>query len=460
MLTQSLTTDWILFDLLWSGSVLFYFEYIHIYAFVCICSVFIILYSLRIILYPCSVRDTDLKEVAFKIFDNPGPDDDEATAEYMVKCMEREIRLLNLIQTNATLAGGKGVGDQSSSLFSIRSREDEHRLAAVGSNHIIQEFDHFIWQDAIEYPTPVTCMVMEKMQCTLLQVPLDRTTQGGYGAAAPIEAFTKSVMQQMLAALAYIHSLGIIHRDVKPENILVIKYGSGSGSGSITAKLADFGAARIAPDQQQHAHTHDWSGGSSSSGSQVSSLAPSRHDSVFQRDSSTKIGCLTDYIGSRWYRAPELLGNARTYTCNVDQWALGCALAEMVTGNPLFNGDTEQAMLDKIFQYYYNIPADVVTHLLRHGLKINHPRYFPNGMPKTMLPGLVVAEDPVPAVGETTAAATTTTTTTSCTSKSIHAILCMLRLPVRSIIFKLLSLVPSEREPCFDLLIEINNSTS
>jgi serine/threonine protein kinase len=222
-------------------------------------------------------------------------------------------------------------------------------------------------------------------------------------------------------------------RDVKPENILVIKFPS-----AITAKLADFGAARIAPaaTAPEPAIT-----------SQPGSSAPSRHDSIFQRDSAVT-GCLTDYTGSRWYRAPELLGNSSTYTCMVDNWALGCSLAEFATEKPLFPGETEQEILDLVFQHYYNVPSDVIVHLLRFGMKINHCHYFSNGTPKNMMQGDVAKGLTEEEKKEKKAPP----------CKSIHAILYMLRLPVRSVIVKMLSLVPEEREPCFNLLMEINNA--
>jgi hypothetical protein len=158
------------------------------------------------------MRDSDMKEVACKIFENPGPEDDDATSEYMLKCMEREIRLLGLIQTNAAL--GKQ-GDQSASVFSIRSAEDEGRIPAVGSKSVVSMLDHFVLPGQHPRDQPVTHMIMEKMQYTLLNVPVDRTTKGMFNGAAPIEMLVKSVMQQILAALAYIHSLGIIHRCAK-----------------------------------------------------------------------------------------------------------------------------------------------------------------------------------------------------------------------------------------------------
>ena len=49
-------------------------------------------------------------------------------------------------------------------------------------------------------------------------------------------------------------------------------------------------------------------------------------------------GCLTDYVATRWYRAPEILLGKKNYTKGVDMWSLGCILAEMMAGKPLFPG--------------------------------------------------------------------------------------------------------------------------
>lgn len=108
-------------------------------------------------------------------------------------------------------------------------------------------------------------------------------------------------LYQITRAIAYCHANQIIHRDVKPENVLV------SGSGVV--KLCDFGFARLAPTRRV--------------------CAP-----------------LTDYVATRWYRAPELLTGSRDYGAAVDIWAIGCLFAEMMTGDALFAGESD---VDQLF---------------------------------------------------------------------------------------------------------------
>ena len=55
-------------------------------------------------------------------------------------------------------------------------------------------------------------------------------------------------------------------------------------------------------------------------------------------DANIANGCLTDYVATRWYRAPEILLGKKNYTKGVDMWSLGCILAEMIAGKPLFPG--------------------------------------------------------------------------------------------------------------------------
>ncbi|XP_015114835.1 cyclin-dependent kinase-like 4 [Diachasma alloeum] len=105
---------------------------------------------------------------------------------------------------------------------------------------------------------------------------------------------------QVVRGLNFCHTNHIMHRDVKPENILV------SPNGVI--KLCDFGFARFVSGPNE--------------------------------------SC-TDYVATRWYRAPELLVGDSRYGRPVDVWALGCLYAEMVTGDPLFPGESD---VDQLFQ--------------------------------------------------------------------------------------------------------------
>ncbi|NXW74404.1 hypothetical protein DUI87_08653 [Hirundo rustica rustica] len=104
---------------------------------------------------------------------------------------------------------------------------------------------------------------------------------------------------QIMRGIAFCHSHNIIHRDIKPENILVSQSG--------VVKLCDFGFARP--------------------------LAASGE-------------VYTDYVATRWYRAPELLVGDSKYGKPVDVWAIGSLITEMLTGDPLFPGDSD---IDQLF---------------------------------------------------------------------------------------------------------------
>ncbi|KAK8462911.1 hypothetical protein SEVIR_1G292000v4 [Setaria viridis] len=104
---------------------------------------------------------------------------------------------------------------------------------------------------------------------------------------------------QIFQALAYMHQRGYFHRDLKPENLLVNKD---------VIKLADFGLAR-----------------------EVSSVPP-----------------YTEYVSTRWYRAPEVLLQSSAYDSAVDMWAMGAIMAELLTLHPLFPGTSEADEIHKI----------------------------------------------------------------------------------------------------------------
>ena len=99
---------------------------------------------------------------------------------------------------------------------------------------------------------------------------------------------------QLLKAIAWCHEQGVLHRDIKPENLLL--------NADHSLRLCDFGFACSQPDEGE---------------------------------------ALTDYVATRWYRAPELLLGSNHYCNKVDVWAVGCIMGELSSGEPAFPGESE-----------------------------------------------------------------------------------------------------------------------
>lgn len=128
------------------------------------------------------------------------------------------------------------------------------------------------------------------------------------------EAHIKSIAIMALRGLDYCHKNGIVHRDMKPANLLLNKRGD--------LKIADFGLARTLPPE---------------------SLGP-----VGSAGLDRSGPPLSHQVATRWYRAPELLFGARRYGTAVDMWAFGCILAELLTLSPLFPGDNDIDQLARV----------------------------------------------------------------------------------------------------------------
>jgi serine/threonine protein kinase len=113
----------------------------------------------------------------------------------------------------------------------------------------------------------------------------------------------KSFMQQLLRGIAFCHDNRVLHRDLKPQNLLINNKGQ--------LKLADFGLARAF---------------------------------------GIPVNTFSNEVVTLWYRAPDVLLGSRTYNTSIDIWSAGCIMAEMYTGRPLFPGTTNEDQLQKIFR--------------------------------------------------------------------------------------------------------------
>ncbi|XP_064605878.1 serine/threonine-protein kinase dyf-5-like [Liolophura sinensis] len=113
------------------------------------------------------------------------------------------------------------------------------------------------------------------------------------------ESVIRNITYQVCQGMAFMHKHGFFHRDMKPENLLC--------SGPDCVKIADFGLARETRSRPPY----------------------------------------TDYVSTRWYRAPEVLLRSTNYSSPIDIWAIGCIMAELYTLRPLFPGSSE---IDEIFK--------------------------------------------------------------------------------------------------------------
>eukprot|EP00270_Netrium_digitus_P013154 TRINITY_DN4347_c0_g1_i2.p1 TRINITY_DN4347_c0_g1~~TRINITY_DN4347_c0_g1_i2.p1 ORF type:complete len:302 (-),score=86.72 TRINITY_DN4347_c0_g1_i2:201-1106(-) len=114
----------------------------------------------------------------------------------------------------------------------------------------------------------------------------------------------KSYLYQILRGISYCHSHRVLHRDLKPQNLLIDRRTN-------SLKLADFGLARAF---------------------------------------GIPVRTFTHEVVTLWYRAPEILLGSAQYSTPVDVWSVGCIFAEMLNQRPLFPGDSEIDELFKIFR--------------------------------------------------------------------------------------------------------------
>ncbi|KAL5052945.1 hypothetical protein RYX36_033627 [Vicia faba] len=131
-------------------------------------------------------------------------------------------------------------------------------------------------------------------------------------------------LYQLLRGLKYVHSVNVLHRDLKPSNLLV--------NTNCDLKIGDFGLART----------------------------------------TSETDFMTEYVVTRWYRAPELLLNCSEYTSAIDVWSVGCIFGEIMTREPLFPGKDYVHQL-RLITELIGSPDDASLGFLRSD---NARRYF------------------------------------------------------------------------------------
>ncbi|KAL9565559.1 hypothetical protein ACKAV7_010301 [Fusarium commune] len=135
-------------------------------------------------------------------------------------------------------------------------------------------------------------------------------THGDRGALKPTTI--KSFMYQLLKGIDFCHQNRVLHRDLKPQNLLINSKG--------VLKLGDFGLARAF---------------------------------------GIPVNTFSNEVVTLWYRAPDVLLGSRTYNTSIDIWSAGCIMAEMFTGRPLFPGTTNEDQIIRIFRIMGTDPQSV-----------------------------------------------------------------------------------------------------
>lgn len=169
-------------------------------------------------------------------------------------------------------------------------------------------------------------------------------THGDRGALEPLTV--RAFMYQLLKGTKFCHDNRVLHRDLKPQNLLVNRKGE--------LKIADFGLARAF---------------------------------------GVPVNTFSNEVVTLWYRAPDVLLGSRTYNTSIDIWSVGCIFAEMISGIPLFRGRDNQDQLLHIMRVV-GTPPDTVLRKIANDSPEVHIRQFPK-YPKVSFQSLLPKAQPL-----------------------------------------------------------------
>jgi serine/threonine protein kinase len=197
-----------------------------------------------------------------------------------------------IVETNETVAIKKVLQDR-------RFKNRELQIMSQLSHPDVVQLKHCFYSKGEKPDEVYLNLVMEFIPETVHRTLRNHTKAN---KLLPI-SYARVYMWQICRSVAYIHSKGIAHRDIKPQNLLL-------NPKSHEVKLCDFGSAKRLVAGEPN----------------------------------------VSYICSRYYRAPELVFEAVEYTCSIDIWSVGCVMAEMLLGNPIFPGETGVDQLIEIIK--------------------------------------------------------------------------------------------------------------
>lgn len=197
------------------------------------------------------------------------------------------------------------------SIEQVNNLREIQALRRLSPNpHIIK-----LYEVLYDQPTGRLALVFELMHCNIYELIRGRRH---YLPESRVKMYT----YQLVKAMDHMHRNGIFHRDIKPENILIMDN---------LLKLADFGSCRGIYSKQPY----------------------------------------TEYISTRWYRAPECLLTDGYYGYKMDMWGVGCVLFEILALYPLFPGEDEMDQINKIHSIMGTPPQEVLAKFKRYSSHID-----------------------------------------------------------------------------------------
>lgn len=163
-------------------------------------------------------------------------------------------------------------------------------------------------------------MCQEKDELYMMMELADTDLHRLIQSSCPLtEGHIRVIMFQLLSGVKAMHDNGVLHRDLKPGNLLLNK--------DCELKVTDFGLARMMPKDHQ------------------------RNDDVDATKAASVVSPMTEYVVTRWYRPPELmLAPNGCYDGAVDMWSVGCILGELITRKPMFPGTDFMDQLTRVFK--------------------------------------------------------------------------------------------------------------
>lgn len=202
--------------------------------------------------------------------------------------------------------------DKEKGGFPITSLREIHTLLEARHPHIVELKELVVGDTLNQYVVPQCVFANLRIYLVMEFVEHDLKTLLGTMRTPFLQSEVKTLMQQLLSAVALMHSRWIVHRDLKTSNLLIDNRGR--------IKLADFGLARLFGDPLEE---------------------------------------MTGLVVTLWYRAPELLLGAQLYDTAVDMWSVGCIFGELLLKEPLLPGKGEADQLSRIY-HLLGAPSEAV----------------------------------------------------------------------------------------------------